>query len=113
MSLLSYIFGCFGDEEAGGSEDVVAALIESRDDRNLFGCFGEPRLVERGTFVTEHEIEIPIHAEVPVAPLRFELEGNAVDEFIEAYSLTIDSIGDIKGESVAIRQTRTGYVAEW
>lgn len=113
MFLLSLLGFGSNDESSGGSEDVVAALIESRSDQNEVGVYGEPHLVERGTFITEPEIEIPVKSSSPVAPLRFGLEDRALDNFLKEYDLSIDEIGEIEGKEVPIAESGVGYFAEW
>lgn len=112
MFFLSKLFGS-DDDEVGGCEDVVAALIESRSGENEIGVFGEPRLVEKGQFVTEHEIEVPVKANVPVSPLRFELDGDRVNGFLDKFGLTVDTFGEVEGEQVQIEYTGESYYAQW
>lgn len=109
-----FFLSLFRSEDNGGSvEQVIEALSEARADVEKQGAYGEPRLVEEGAYDKTTRVEVPIHSEYPVSALRFDLNGDTIEEFLNAHDLSVSEFDQIEGETARIDEDSRGYYVAW
>lgn len=118
FSVLS-VFG-FGsnDEEVSGAEKVARAIRERREDTEKTGFFKEPDLVsyENVVGVSDHKIEVPVVADVPINSLQFDLpeeEGSEFEEFLEAFGLDVESVEELDGTATPLVRENGSYKVDY
>lgn len=101
------------EDDSGGIEEVVRALAEVRAGDEKYGVYGKPRLVEEGEYNKTTRVEIPIHSEYPVSPLRFDLDSDELSDFFDALNIEAETIGEIEGKTADIYEYGGGHYVEW
>jgi hypothetical protein len=102
------------EKDSGGNvKQVIEALSEARADVEKQGTYGEPRLVEEGVYDKTTRVEIPVRSEYPVSPLRFDLNGDTIVEFLKTHGFSIEDFDQIEGERARIEEDYTGYYVAW
>lgn len=105
------------DSDQLGPEAIGAARHELRTDGLVTqATVGTPRLEQYGgAFTTDLKAVVPVTTtryEDP-APLTFDVDGDTLARFCEAFGADVDNIGALEGESVPLKWVNGTPVPAW
>lgn len=107
-----------GDEPFHGPEEIALARQElTCDDQPDEAMIGLARLEDLGgEYSTDPKAVIPLHLHDPYddpAPLTFDVDGDQLAEFCDAYDVEVHDLGKLNGETVPIRWSQGHPYADW
>lgn len=105
------------DSDQLGPEAIAAARQELRmDDRVSEARVGKARLEDySGAFTTDLKAVVPLetHRYEDPAPLTFDVDGDDLAAFCDAYDVDVDHIGALEGATVPLRWEQGAPVPDW
>lgn len=117
-SILSILgFGESADPEPfHGPEEIAIARQElTNSEKPTEALIGLARLSEYGgEFSTDLKAVIPLSmAKYQPAPLTFDVDGDALEQFCAAYGVEVHDLGALDGQTLPIRWEQGSPVPDW
>jgi hypothetical protein len=105
------------DQPLAGPDAIGSARREIRtDSRPTEATIGRPHLEDLGgQFTRDLKAVVPLHVPGPASPppLTFDVEGDQLIDFCNAYDVKLDQIGALEGAKVPLRWDQGAPVANW